>query len=1049
MGVGSVEEAFGAFARVASAPGTTESPPHDAAKRVGPARVVLHRPYCAGTVELDASATRTASRSNFATVRTNAAVFGGRFMYEAVVMTGGLAQVGWAALSCKFTASMGVGDVALSYAYDGHRLLRWHLESQAYGLEWRRGDVVGCCFDGDARTLSFWKNGVDMGVAFEGIDLGPNIAYFPAASLSVNEGMRFNFGETPFFFPVPGYDPVFGADQLMGRQVAAASKLLSMLETVILATAAGQVDMEQWAVLCGGIWRFLAGLLGELHVVASVLIPAVRRLAASRQQLSLFVDSMTLFSSDASWTLVLERLLQQFGFMCFSQINQGADLDVVRMILESSKTVFNAFFSLPRCHFLMEDFLTLTDPDLREQLKHPVQLWSRKRCPTDGSAEAFEREIETLHARLTAHEARMVRLAEMLFASDAARAAEFYTMLVARNLDIEANPLLSSNESVLVNAFFIVLKLLDKGGVLDTTNASRYVPLRCILQTPVEMRDLIRLGGLMSHLQKESPIDETVLPPVSPDELHIAALVDAMLMLFHLVVNRRLRQADTVFHKVREHSKQLAAHKPVDDGVRAIAWGALTFASPQKQLLLCRALGYVVRSMEHVSNETPLAFGYFPQYYLEFTLDSFRPLFFGRFPRFDFSANGTPRAVLDDFVTFLVAHVNDARVANPEIRDVLMQQMNHFLSTSRFATAAARNATGRERLLRVLMANANRNWVAVSSVFLRFWKGKGFGKVNNAIANPEAFSNDELPLLNDNFFCFADRKSAPDNSVKRNSALASPTFQRVMEALCATDNELTLSYLNQLFNTLNWCVSEFSVGMSDYKTASERKKDTVQIQKKVIIMFELSANLVRLLEIVCMCGGSLVFLAPSAKVNLQRAAETILSVLDRTILLPEKKIFQMILVRQGLGSEINDNVMCHGALGVLLCLFKEENSAVPTVLSEQATLTEAMLTFLETTKWKESLPENASAETGAWIGLLPKLVAQTRALLDARQARGLKRVDSLEVCPICYAEAIDTRFLPCQHTSCAGCITRHLLNSRRCFFCNAEVESTELIANQK
>lgn len=42
-------------------------------------------------------------------------------------------------------------------------------------------------------------------------------------------------------------------------------------------------------------------------------------------------------------------------------------------------------------------------------------------------------------------------------------------------------------------------------------------------------------------------------------------------------------------------------------------------------------------------------------------------------------------------------------------------------------------------------------------------------------------------------------------------------------------------------------------------------------------------------------------------------------------------------------------------------------------------------------------------------------------------------------CCICYACDCDAFFEPCHHRSCLGCITRHLLNSQRCFFCNAKV----------
>ena len=42
-------------------------------------------------------------------------------------------------------------------------------------------------------------------------------------------------------------------------------------------------------------------------------------------------------------------------------------------------------------------------------------------------------------------------------------------------------------------------------------------------------------------------------------------------------------------------------------------------------------------------------------------------------------------------------------------------------------------------------------------------------------------------------------------------------------------------------------------------------------------------------------------------------------------------------------------------------------------------------------------------------------------------------------CCICYACNADAIFEPCHHKSCYGCITRHLLNSPRCFFCNTAV----------
>jgi Kip1 ubiquitination-promoting complex protein 1 len=52
------------------------------------------------------------------------------------------------------------------------------------------------------------------------------------------------------------------------------------------------------------------------------------------------------------------------------------------------------------------------------------------------------------------------------------------------------------------------------------------------------------------------------------------------------------------------------------------------------------------------------------------------------------------------------------------------------------------------------------------------------------------------------------------------------------------------------------------------------------------------------------------------------------------------------------------------------------------------------------------------------------------------------------LCCICYACEADAQISPCSHRSCYGCVTRHLLNCQRCFFCNATVTNVSRI-NEK
>lgn len=60
------------------------------------------------------------------------------------------------------------------------------------------GDVIGTLLDLNACEISYWRNNKFMGVAFKNVPVGPNLAYFPAVSMSRGERVIFNFGLRPF-----------------------------------------------------------------------------------------------------------------------------------------------------------------------------------------------------------------------------------------------------------------------------------------------------------------------------------------------------------------------------------------------------------------------------------------------------------------------------------------------------------------------------------------------------------------------------------------------------------------------------------------------------------------------------------------------------------------------------------------------------------------------------------------------------------------------------------------------------------------------------------
>lgn len=93
-----------------------------------------------------------------------------------------------------------------SYAYSttGNKISNGGV-SAAYGSTWGTiGDIIGCAFDADAGTLTFYKNGVSQGVAFTGITGSYAPAIYSLDTTGVSS-LYVNFGQRAFSYPVSGF----------------------------------------------------------------------------------------------------------------------------------------------------------------------------------------------------------------------------------------------------------------------------------------------------------------------------------------------------------------------------------------------------------------------------------------------------------------------------------------------------------------------------------------------------------------------------------------------------------------------------------------------------------------------------------------------------------------------------------------------------------------------------------------------------------------------------------------------------------------------------
>ncbi|XP_065179682.1 E3 ubiquitin-protein ligase RNF123-like [Sycon ciliatum] len=161
----------------------------------------------------------------------NTCVFKGRWQFEVSLMTSGDIRLGW---SCNARAG---GTYLLSfpdkvmhetchYTYSGRRKLKFCGGQWNYGVEWLDGDVIGCLIDMDAGTVSYSRNGDDLGMAFDCITRGASHAYMPYVSAPAGEKCIVNFGGRPLRYPSAGYKPLVDG---VPSQFGGASTLLECL----------------------------------------------------------------------------------------------------------------------------------------------------------------------------------------------------------------------------------------------------------------------------------------------------------------------------------------------------------------------------------------------------------------------------------------------------------------------------------------------------------------------------------------------------------------------------------------------------------------------------------------------------------------------------------------------------------------------------------------------------------------------------------------------------------------------------------------------------
>jgi len=375
-----------------------------------------------------------------------------------------------------------------------------------------------------------------------------------------------------------------------------------------------------------------------------------------------------------------------------------------------------------------------------------------------------------------------------------------------------------------------------------------------------------------------------------------------------------------------------------------------------------------------------------------------------------------------NYARLVVALVSDSRVKSPDLNVTVIAKMKSLLGVPEYLRFLEQDKDLCRGILEVLMkCFDDRFWVPSTDILVRFWGGLGFG--GHRVFNPEL----KKPLALGH--------------------LQSATMRTTFQEMCKDSPVLVSTYLNHLINHLNWTVSEFDQMLEEIRRIGDRPdRGGDQVFRRCIVTHTLGINLLRLLEGFAVASRG----RKVDTTNLVRVVQLLLHLLNRLTgndqlvdtvlamkLMPLQHVCKQALVDPILGTLLT----LVGDLPAVDGLTKakiEENPALKAIMQDGA-LRPKLLRLLRGVAGHLSGCSQSPPEEGA--GLLKfctttEVVYEVWAAAEAEEEEG----DDENLCTICYVYELNASMMPCKHQSCKTCIDRHLMNSKKCFFCNADID---------
>ncbi|XP_015423767.1 PREDICTED: E3 ubiquitin-protein ligase RNF123 [Myotis davidii] len=965
--------------------------------RLGPSTVVLdHTGGFEGLLLVDDDLLGVIGHSNFGTIRSTTCVYKGKWVYEVLISSQGLMQIGWCTINCRFNQEVRAGP---------------------QGAPLPRSSPTSSCL-----------NGMSLGTAFENLSRGPGMAYFPAISLSFKESVAFNFGSRPLRYPFPRRRGLLGSRGAGGEGLGTAGRRAHVClgrgrARVGLRVPGGGAPSQPAPLLPRGPRAGLCRLS-----VRSPPAPVVEELQV--QILKLLLNNKDENGGEASRYIFLTK------FRKFLQENASGRGNIPLLCPPEYMVCFlHRLISALRCYW---DEYTASNPhaSASEEAYVPPQVFY------NGKVDYFDQQrLGGLlsHLRKTLKD-DLASKANILIDPLELQAATMDDL----DEDQEPSPA-ALQRPVQALAIGGALRLPRPGWLSSPTlgRANRFLSTAAVTlmtpRRPLSASEKVKVRTLSAEQRTREDRRLSLQMVGVSDDVNEYAMA---LRNTEDKLRRCPKRRKDILEELTKSQKVFS--EKLDHLSRRLAWVHATVYSQEKMLDIYWLLRVCLRTIEHADRTGPL-FAFMPEFYLSVAINSYSALknYFG--PVHSMEELPGYEETLTRLAAILAKHFADTRIVGTDIRDSLMQALASYVCYPHSLRAVERiPEEQRVAMVRSLLAPyEQRPWAQTNWILVRLWKGCGFGYRYTRLPHLLKIKPEDanLPSL---------QKPCPSILLQQHMA----DLLRQDPDVAPSFLNSVLNQLNWAFSEFIGMIQEIQQAV---ERLERNFVDTRQL-KVCATCFDLSVSLLRVLEMTVTLVPE-VFLdptQPTSEMLLQRLAQFLgravgthwapawaltpspslgLESVDHyPILVAVTGILVRLLVHgPAAGTEKATSVLladpCFQLRSIRYLLGHPEPPGPGT-----APPAPDRKHFLP--------PPDTDYISSEELAQVEQMLAHLTSASAQAAAASLPTSEE-DLCPICYAHPISAVFQPCGHKSCKACINQHLMNNKDCFFCKATIESVE------